>query len=181
MTVIVAGVGAWRIAVSDYLEPTAEFDSDHWLRLSAPARRASASASLAVTVEVMRSGSGVVPRALVGGTLQPHGTESLIEIGSTGDLTQGLPRVCASSFGHPLVAGLPEEFAHAALDGLARVVDVVTLPPGVLTIRTGGYDEVDSSPIAFERAAGALGWVLHDLYETGGLQVANVTDMISVW
>jgi hypothetical protein len=181
VTPVAAGVGPWRIAVSDRLELTGEFDTDRWLRLSARAASASVSASAEITVEVLRSGSGVVPRALVGGTFQPHGSGLVIEVGSTGDLTEGAPRACESSFDHPLAVGLPEEFAQAALDGLARVVDALTLPPGVLRICAGGYDEVDSSPLAFERAAGALGWVLQETYTPGGLQVSNLTEMIGAW
>lgn len=181
MTPVAVRVGPWQIAVSDRVEPTAQFDTDRWLRLSARAASASASASASVTVEVLRSGSGVAPRALVGGTFQPQGSGLVIEVGSTGGLTEGAPRACESSFDRPLVVGLPEEFAQAALDGLARVVDALTLPPGVLTICAGGYDEVDSSPLAFERAAGAVGWVLQEIYTPNGLQVSNLTEMIGVW
>jgi hypothetical protein len=132
-------------------------------------------------VEVVRSAGGLVPRALVGGSFSPQGSALAIEVGSIGDLTEGSPRRCKSSFNHPLVTGLPEEFAQAALDGLARLVDSLILPPGVLRIHAAGYDEVESSAMAFERAGGALGWVIQEMYSPDGLQPRNLAEMVGTW
>jgi hypothetical protein len=93
-------------------------------------------------VEVVRSAGGLVPRALIGGSFSPQGSAITIEVGSIGDLTVGSPRRCKSSFSHPLVTGLPEEFAQAALDGLVRLMASLALPPGVLRIHAAGYAEV---------------------------------------
>lgn len=180
MKTLIAGVGTWQIAVSDP-EPTAAFDTDRWLRQSAPAHGTGATWPIAVTVEVLRSGSGVRPRALVGGSFEPDGSALQIEVGSSGDLTSGAPRNCRSSLGRPLVTGLPEEFAQAALDGLVRIADTLALPPGVLRIRAAGYDEADSSPLAFERAAGALAWVVQQEHQPEGLLISRLSDLVGAW
>jgi hypothetical protein len=132
-------------------------------------------------VEVVRSAGGLVPRALIGGSFHPQGSALVIEVGSTGDMTDGAPRGCQSSFNHPLVTGLPEEFAQAALDGFVRLVDSLVLPPGILRIHAGGYDEVESSQVAFERAAGALGWVIQEMYTPAGLQPWNLAQVVGTW
>jgi hypothetical protein len=173
--------GTWRIAVSD-VDPSAVFESREWLRWSTTvAVGPTATREVSAMVEVVRSASGLVPRALVGGQFHPGGSGVVFEVGSTGDLTQGALRSCKSLLGHPLVPGLPIEFAQAALDGVARVADSLTLPPGILRIQAAGYDEVESSPIAFERAGGALVWVIQEMYSTSGLRPQNLAQLIGAW
>jgi hypothetical protein len=62
-------------------------------------------------------------------------------------------------FAGPLVPGLPSEFAQAALDGLVRCTSTWH-SGGLLVVDRGAYDEVDSSPVAFEIAGGLLGLAL---------------------
>jgi hypothetical protein len=178
--VMKAQVGVWSIAVGG-LEPNATFETNRWLTLSTPAREASDAAGLGLTVEVLRAASGIAPRALVGGSFEPQGSTFKVQVGSSGDLTLGAPRNCRSLLGRPLVAGLPEEFAQAALDGLARAVEGVFLPAGVLRINAGGYDESVSSPLAFERAAGAIAWVVAQRSAPSGLQAAGLVELIGAW
>jgi hypothetical protein len=54
-----------------------------------------------------------------------------------------------------LVPGLPPEFAQAALDGLARV-PAQWDSGGLIVVDRAAYDEVDSSPVAFEFASRLL-------------------------
>lgn len=173
VTTLITHPGPWRIAVSD-LEPTAEFNSDRWLRRSVPAAGLPVTTSVAITIEVSRAAGGMWPRALLGGSFRPQGSELHLEVGFTGELAHDAPRTCRSLLHRPLVPGLPEEFAPAVLDGLARVADALKLPAGVLRIHAGGYG-VDSSRWVFERAASGFGWVLHQTYQPGGLQLANLT------
>lgn len=180
MNALVARSAMWQIAVVG-AEPTAEFSTDRWLHLSVPTAGPPANSSVTATIEVLRTGSGVRPRALVGGSFEPRGSQLQIEIGSTGDLTVGAPRTCRSSLGRPLVTGLPEEFAQATLDGIARVADTLDLPPGIIRIHAGGYDEADSSPLAFERAGGSFGWVIQEMCKPDGLQASSLIELIGAW
>jgi len=177
----IEGSGPWRVAVAD-VDASAHFETDRWLRMSASGvGRVSATAEVSAGVEVVRSAGGLMPRALIGGSFYPQGSALAIEVGSTGDLTNGAPRGCRSSFSHPLVTGLPEEFAQAAFEGLGRLVDSLALPAGILRIYAAGYDEVESSALAFEHAASALGWVIQEMYAPGGLHPRNLVRVLDTW
>lgn len=180
MKPVITGAGRWRIAVSAP-PAAAAFAADRWLRESVPARGNPASSAVAVAVEVLRVGSGVTPRALVGGAFEPGGSLLRLDVGSSGDLTSGAPAHCASLLGRPLVSGLPEEFAQAALDGLVRIAGSVSLPPGALRIDAAAYDEADSSSLAFERAAGALAWVIEQKYQPDGVLPEALSALVGAW
>lgn len=113
-------------------------------------------------VELRAVAGGLRPRGLLGGEFAPRpGTEIMFRLGHSGALGLGAPATCPSVIGgQALVAGLPVEFAQAALDGLVRVQCAAALPAGVLSIDRGGYDEVESSQMVFERASGLLRCVL---------------------
>jgi hypothetical protein len=70
-------------------------------------------------------------------------------------MTLGAAKTCPSRLSRPLVPGLPPEFAQATLDGLVRV-PVAWDSGGFLVVDRAGYDEVESSPVAFELAGGLL-------------------------
>lgn len=180
MIPIIEQSGAWRVAVSD-VEPLAAFEPIRWLRKTAIANVAGSGASdVTAMVEMARVGGGQLPRALAGGEFRAgSGSAVVLEVGATGDLTLGAPRACPSSLlSKPLVAGLPDEFAHSVLAGMVAVVDSSILPPGVLRLSFAGYDEVDSSPDAFERVGRCLAFVIGAMCSSRGLTVDDVVKII---
>jgi hypothetical protein len=101
-----------------------------------------------------------VPHAVVGGEIQPsHLSTRTFRVGQSAGLTLGTARTYPSKIWGALVRGLPPEFAQAVLDGLVRV-PVQWDSDGGLVVDRGAYDEVGSSAVAFELAAGILVMVL---------------------
>jgi hypothetical protein len=121
-------------------------------------------------VEVIAATGGLRPRALIGGEFcTGPGSQVAFEVHHSGDLGLGSPAACPSlGSGPSLVPGLPQEFAQAVLDGLVRVQCLHSLPAGTLRIDRAGHDEVESSQVAFERAAGILRCVLASDIQNGG-------------
>jgi hypothetical protein len=108
----------------------------------------------------------VLPRALMGGEIRLTGSEArVMKVGQSAEMTLGAARTCPSRFRGPLVPGLPPEFAQATLDGLVRA-SVEWHSGGFLLVDRGAYDEVDSSPVAFELAGG--GNLTHQMFVRGG-------------
>jgi hypothetical protein len=70
-------------------------------------------------------------------------------------MTLGAAKTYASRLRGTLVPGLPPEFAQAALDGIVRV-PAQWDSGGLIVVDRAAYDEVDSSPVAFEFASGLL-------------------------
>ena len=106
------------------------------------------------TVEIRRRSGGIAPRALVGGRLR-RAEGTALRVATSPRLTLGAATSCPSSLSNALVPGLPREFAKAVMDGLIEASlgsDIC----GELTVDRSGYDEVESSPIAFRRAARLL-------------------------
>jgi len=125
-------------------------------------RRPGHERSVRAVVDLVAVSGGIRPRALIGGEFVPGaGSRLSIEVNHSGDLGWSASAGCPGlADGRPLVAGLPLEFAQAALDGLVRVTCDKPLPAGALSIDRAAHDEVDSSPIAFGKAAGVLRRVL---------------------
>src|SRR5580658_412874 len=62
---------------------------------------------------------------------------------------------CRSELANALVPGLPRDFAPATLTGIVKVP--AQRPAGfIIVVDRAGYDEVDSSEIAFEFVGGLL-------------------------
>jgi hypothetical protein len=70
-------------------------------------------------------------------------------------MTLGASRTYASLLKGVLVPGLPPEFAQATLDGVVRV-PAHRDSGDLIVVDRAAYDEVDSSPVAFEFAGGLL-------------------------
>ncbi|SDJ37983.1 hypothetical protein SAMN05444157_3085 [Frankineae bacterium MT45] len=70
---------------------------------------------------------------------------------------------------------------QAMLDGLGEIARSVPLPGGVLVIEAGGYDEIDSSPLAFGRAAEALGWTVASLSAATDDDGLSLMEVIAKW
>lgn len=149
--------GPWQLAVR-LDDDRGVYEISEWLVWSGAATGSCPDYQpVRASVEIRRSG-GVAPRALVGGCLRrAEGTSLRVATSST--LTLGADTSCPSSLSKALVPGLPPEFAEAVLKGLidASLGSVIC---GDLTVDRSGYDEVESSPIAFKRAAGLLHGVL---------------------
>lgn len=150
--------GPWQIAVSDD-DGAASYVVDDWLEWSDPDTGSppeSRTDTVRVIVEVRRGAGGMIPRALIGGEMRRTGHSARqVLVGQSSKMTLGAARTCASLFRGMLVAGLPPEFAQAALDGVVRVP--AQRDSGYLiVVDRAAYDEVDSSPVAFEFAGGLL-------------------------
>jgi hypothetical protein len=148
--------GEWRVALSDE-NATAAYQIQNWLEWSEPASGDEPrSAHARAVIEVYRFLGGMSQRALVGGEIRLKSqATSMIRVGQSSGLTLGAARTCQSELSGTLVPGLPSEFAQAVLDGIIRV-PAERPRNSVIIIDRSGYDEVDSSPVAFELAGGLL-------------------------
>jgi hypothetical protein len=130
-------------------------------------RSASADSGRAVraVVELSLALGGMTMRALLGAEFSPdpHGSSTVFEIPFGEAMGLGAVATCASGLGHPLVAGMPRDFAGAALDGLATDPAAGALPAGLLRVDRAGFDEVGSSETAFKLAGGLLRCVVDAL------------------
>jgi hypothetical protein len=112
-------------------------------------------------VEVRRAAGGIAPRALLGGSFRfEEGPALSLRVAWSGTLAgEGAEgEACEGLLGQSLLKGLPDEFAAAVLRGLNSARELNA--PGILSVQQAGYDPVDSSEYAFERAALLLKWVL---------------------
>ncbi|WP_432137389.1 MULTISPECIES: hypothetical protein [unclassified Streptomyces] len=116
-------------------------------------------------VELSRALGGVTMRALLGAEFSPdpRGAVTVFEIPFGESAGLGAVTGCGSELGPPLVAGLPSDFAAAALDGLAGDTGVAALPAGLLRVGRAGFDEVGSSEMAFKLAGRLLRCVVDAL------------------
>ncbi|WP_157876529.1 hypothetical protein [Streptomyces graminilatus] len=109
-------------------------------------------------VELRRAFGGMAMRALLGAefSLDSQASGTLFEVPY--GAAMGLDEVagCRSELGRPLVAGLPRDFAHAALDGLVGDGVAGALPVGLLRVDRAGFDAVGSSEMAFKLAGDLL-------------------------
>ena len=154
--------GAWQLYIGGEHE-LAAFKASGLLRtaeVSAPA--AAVGRGVRSMVELASAAGGLRPRALIGGEfVTAPGSQLAFEVNHSGDLGLGTLATCPGlGSGRNLVPGLPLEFAQAVLDGLVRVQCRQPLPAGTLRIDRASHDEVESSQVAFERAAGILRCVL---------------------
>lgn len=150
--------GPWQIAVGDD-DGGASYAVDDWLEWSEPdpgSPPESRTDTVRAVVEVRRAAGGVSPRALIGGEMRHsgHGARQ-VRVGQSSKMTLGAARTCASLVRGMLVPGLPPEFAQAALDGAVRV-PARWGSGDLMVVDRAAYDEVDSSPAAFEFAGGIL-------------------------
>jgi hypothetical protein len=113
---------------------------------------------LRVLVEYLRI-TGEPVRALLGARYQagPSTVEFVVDIGVAWDI-DAVGTCPGVLFRAPFVAGLPPNFADAALTGLTS--DETPLPAGRYTIDRAGYDVVNSSERSVEICARALRAVL---------------------
>ncbi|HSY16427.1 MAG TPA: hypothetical protein VK816_10590 [Jatrophihabitantaceae bacterium] len=119
-------------------------------------------------VELSLAQGGRNPRALLGGEFAPDpaGAQTMFEV------PYGLPLLefgdvaeCRSELGKPLVAGLPSDFADAALVGLTAGPAAETLPAGLLRVDRAGICPIDSSEMTFKFVGGLLCAVLSALVQ----------------
>jgi hypothetical protein len=147
---------SWRVAVSDE-NPTAAYDVKDWLEWpDAGPCDSNESARARAVIEVLRYDGGKRRRALVGGEIRLNSQNTRhIRVGQTSGLTLDGATTCHSELAKALVPGLPRDFAPATLSGIVEVP--AERPAGFLiVVDRAGYDEVDSSEIAFEFAGGLL-------------------------
>jgi hypothetical protein len=132
-----------------------------------------------VVVEVQRRFGGLAPRALLGGVFTPGlDTDTVFEV-DFNRWGEGPAAVCPSRlWKRPFVAGLPEEFAPAVLDGLTD--GGPGLPGGVLRVDRAGADEVESSSAVFRQAAAVLRCALAGMLSAEDVE-ARVRDLMQAW
>jgi hypothetical protein len=180
MTVVdVPRHGAAALADDD---PAARYDVVHTLTRSGAATRGSgAVVTVRALVEVQRRFGGMAPRAVVGGEFTTSdGNEAVFEVlaGSSYESLIGLerqPESAVTSLIYPnwrFVAGLPQEYAASALDGLADGPCARSLPAGILRLDRAAFDEVESSGFVFAQASDALCCVLAAKLEGRDLESA---------
>jgi hypothetical protein len=176
MSESVIKVGNWRIAVSDD-ESTATFQIAEWLNWNSPSSSTSPMPSVRFVVEIHRPLGGRNSRALLGGELKEAEDRSF-RVAQSSPIGAGGEASCRSLLGRDLVPGLPPEFAEATLKSLVRCSPL--LGSGAVVIDRAGYDDVDSSPSAFDHAAMLLIRLL-----CGRAVVANtetlVNEVVSSW
>jgi hypothetical protein len=147
-------LGAWRAAVL-LGDVRCEFNPDAWLSEHVTGRWVS-SHKRSATIELRRTGGGIMPWALLSGRCSSNDSGSLhIRVGSMIGLPDAPAHDCVGFLGRSLAMGLPEEFGQATLDGLVRFRPNLNLS-GSLEVVGAAYHEVDSSQFAFEHAAGLL-------------------------
>lgn len=152
---MIVAVGPRRCAVLTD-EPTASYlPQEVAIEMVSPAaRRQGGAQATRASVEILRHGGGLMPRALPGGCFTPGKGDLVLEVGIADN--DGEPPGCASQLGTALVAGLPKEYELAVVNGLTRRA----LSPGRLVIDRAGHDRVESSALAFELTAELLATVL---------------------
>ncbi|MEV6028789.1 hypothetical protein [Streptomyces sp. NPDC052036] len=116
-------------------------------------------------VELSRAFGGVTMRALLGAAFSPdpQGTFIVFEVPFGEEMGLGAVATCAGELGPPLVAGMPRDFADAALDGLAGDPAVAALPAGLLRVDRAGFHELGASEMAFKLVGELLGCVVDAL------------------
>jgi hypothetical protein len=159
----------------------ARLEPDDVVRISWPSspmeRHGKATRAL---VEILRRLGGHAARALVGGQFTcGTGKEVVLEVALSH--ASGLSRKCDSQLwsGNPFTVGLPEAFADAVLNGLTSSADT-GLPSGTLAIDRAGFDEIESSAMAFSQAAAVLGLVLAAKVNDRDVE-ADVRALIGTW
>jgi hypothetical protein len=155
---IVVQVAGWRAAVS--LNATYHaFTAHAFMRASKDALRSrSSTRGQKVIVEVYRGAGGIFPRATLGARYRPGGDKLNVTVAMIGDMYANPVGDFGSALSTPMTIGLPQEFGDAVLHGLISSRDENNTPAGDLTVDFAAYDEVNSSPYAFEHAARLLIW-----------------------
>lgn len=111
---------------------------------------------LRLMAEVLRRFGGLVPRALLGGRFVSGGTGVTVIVHAGEPWEERYAPTCGSRlWNQPFTAGLPAEFAHAVLEGLAGDGEPL-LPSGTLTIDRAGFDVVGSATPVFHQTAALL-------------------------
>jgi hypothetical protein len=146
--------GARSVALSND-EPAAAYSSTQIVSRSWPSSDAAqASTTIRAVVEVYRRISGNPQRALLGAEFAPDsGTVLELKIGVCPYSDEHVAPTYGGAFQHPLVPGLPEEFAETIV---RRVEATQEFRTGTLTIDRAAYDPVDSSYSAFDNACQVL-------------------------
>jgi hypothetical protein len=133
----------------------------------------------------------MAPRAVVGGEFVVHdGTETLFEVLVDVDYDTLVPRDGKPDSTRTVpgriypdwtfIAGLPKDYAAAALSGLVDSPSARHLPPGTLRLDRAAFDEVESSSPIFARASTALCCVLSaKLY--GRDPEADLRALMEIW
>lgn len=175
----VATEGPWRAGVV-VAELHCQFEAESWLTDSVPSDAQPVTSHMQLTVELRQVVSGRLPWALLAADYAPSDSERVnFEVGQTGELSSGNAAHCQGPLKRPLVAGLPTEFALATLDGLVR--RKLALPPGCLRIVGAGYDEVESSAVIFERAAGFLVEIVRLCIDADSVSEKQLSEILSGW
>lgn len=131
-------------------------------------------------LELYGSLGGLHVRALIGGELRPNGEKAVLEVAFGDDLSSGAQPNCPSALATPLVAGLPRDFAAAALLGLQSVPCDGFLA-GWYVVDRGAYDEVGSGTLVFERAAGLWACCVIGLAREGAVDEDSLRRLIQQW
>lgn len=164
-----------RRAVVRRDEASAAYVGVHVAGCGRPASSESGRAVRAV-VELSRAYGGMTMRALLGAEflLDSQTSETVFEVPFGEPMRLGAVAGCRSELGRPLVAGLPRDFANAALQGLAGDTGVGPLPAGLLRVDRAGFDEVGSSEMAFKLAGDLLRCVVAaQVYDRHSLAAAQ--------
>lgn len=151
--------GPWTVAVSDEWIDGFTFQAVRTTNRVLSVHARPSLGPVRASIEVRRTGGGLVPHALLGGELGPASHSTLeVTIPTSGPIRpNGIRRagLLASAY---LVPGLPDEFLDAVVAGIRR--QQRSLVSGHFRILQAGYDPVESSSDVFRRAAALLVRVL---------------------
>ena len=147
--------GLTKIAVIED-EPTAAYRVESVSRATRPGSREHSNRCGPRHGGVVCAPRGMLQRALLGGAFRPDaGKSTVFEVVVVGpDVALDGEPTCDSHLGKPLVAGLIEEFADAALAGVSGD-GLPGLPAGILRVDRAGCSAEGSSSHIF-RLAGQL-------------------------
>jgi hypothetical protein len=175
--------GPWRCYIGDLVDYE-DFPTSEWMTAktepASPITTGMRTQRSAV-VEVFRDLSGITPRALMGGSFEAGGAETLIRVASMGEIPYGQVADFPSSLSRqPFVRGLSSEFASYGLRGLVEEFVASPMPPGVVSVTAGGYDELNSGSLAF-RAAAALLRVVLDPSRQWPVRAEDLDEVMTRW
>ncbi len=155
--------GNWMVYAS-VLDPLLPVPEVSWMITTASSDIPGIDFARYVRVEVLEASSGIAPRVALEGSFESsHEVSGVVRIAVANfGRIDDLERVEYQSNIHtPLVSGLPDEFARITLQSIVSSSQVAQFPSGFLRVSGGGFDELNTSRLAIEKAVGVLLAVLN--------------------
>lgn len=156
---IIAESSGWRAAFYLGVEVTS-ISTDDIVQASRRTKPSHGERQRRVVVEVFRGAGGIFPRGALGARYTTGGESLNFSVATISEMWTTPGQHFDSVLSTPMVVGLPREFADAVVDGLLAASDRLKILAGDFEVDFAAYDEVNSSPCAFEHAARLLLWAV---------------------